>query len=67
MTTDPTAADGPTGTDTDPADNQTEQIADGTEYAPNTFTQRGEEAETAAFEEEGAYSGGEFAGGHQAP
>lgn len=67
MTTDPTATDGPGSTDTDPADNQTEQVADENASAPGAFTERGEEAETAAFEADGAYSGGEFAGGHQAP
>ena len=67
MTTDPTATDGPTSTDTEPAGNQTKQVVDESASAPGTFTERGERAETAAFEEDGAYSGGEFAGGHQAP
>lgn len=53
------AAQGP-----DPAENQTEQPVD--DAAPGTFTERGEQAETAAFQDEGAYSGGEFAGGHLA-
>jgi hypothetical protein len=52
---------GPTRT---PADNQTETVFDGPPLEPERFTDRGEEAETAAFEDEGAYSGGDFAGGH---
>lgn len=47
----------------DPATNQTERAASEA-VDQERFTERGEEAETAAFEQEGAYSGGDFAGGH---
>ena len=60
MSTDPTEADNPP-TGPDPAANQTE-LPD-VEAAPGTFTERGEEAETAAYLDEGSYSAGEFAGG----
>ena len=60
MSTDPTDADNPP-TGPDPAANQTELPA--VDAAPGTFTERGEEAETAAYLDEGSYSAGEFAGG----
>ena len=57
------ASQGSAGADPGPADSQTERPADdAVDHA--AFTERGEEAETAAFLDEGAYSGGEFAGGH---
>ena len=62
MGTDPTDTDNPP-TGPDPADNQTELPADDLGAAPGTFTDRGEEAETAAYLDEGSYSAGEFAGG----
>lgn len=49
----------------DPATNQTEPAASEA-VDQERFTERGEEAETAAFEDEGAYSGGDFAGGSAA-
>lgn len=54
----------PSGPDPDPAENQTETVGEAPSVDPERFTGRGEEAETAAFEDEGAYSGGDFAGGH---
>jgi hypothetical protein len=60
MSTDPTDTDNPP-TGPDPAANQTELPA--VDAAPGTFTERGEEAETAAYLDEGSYSAGEFAGG----
>ena len=61
MTTEPTAMNGPSSPD--PAENQTEGVGDDTTFAPGSFTGRGEDAESAAFVEDGVYSGGEFAGG----
>ena len=61
MSTDPTDTDNPPA-GPDPADNQTELPA-GDDAAPGTFTERGEQAETAAYLDEGSYSAGEFAGG----
>lgn len=48
----------------DPAENQTESVSDESPVDPDRFSERGEEAENAAFRDEGAYSGGDFAGGH---
>ena len=47
---------------TDPAD-QTEQVPGESSVDTSAFTERGEDAETAAFTGDGAYSEGEFAGG----
>lgn len=56
---------GPPGPDpADNQDNQTESVADRPSVESERFTERGEEAETAAYQDEGAYSGGDFAGGH---
>jgi len=72
MTTDPTAVD-QTPLNQGPADNQTDELPDnGLSEADDgqvnsvdaaAFTERGDEAETAAFQQDGEYSGGEFAGG----
>jgi len=72
MTTDPSAAD-QTPLNQDPADVQTESLpggspSDAADAQVNSvdsaaFTERGDQAETAAFEQDGEYSGGEFAGG----
>ena len=56
MTTDPSAADQPPRTD-DAADDQVDAVDQ------SAFTERGDEAETSAFLDEGEYSGGDFAGG----
>ncbi len=61
MTTEPTATNGPSGPD--PAKTQSAEVGDDPTVAPGSFTERGEDAETAAFVDDGAYSGGEFAGG----
>jgi hypothetical protein len=47
----------------DPADNRRESVAERGSVDADRFTDRGEEAESAAFRDEGAYSGGDFAGG----
>jgi len=72
MTTDPTAFD-QTPLNQGPADNQTDELpdnglsgaGDGQVNSVDTaaFTERGDDAETAAFQQDGEYSGGEFAGG----
>lgn len=49
--------------DPDPADSQTERPSDDSAAEPGEYTARGEAAESAAYTDEGAYSGGEFAGG----
>lgn len=48
----------------DPAENQTESVSDKSPVDPNRLSEQGDEAATAAFRDEGAYSGGDFAGGH---
>jgi hypothetical protein len=72
MTTDPTAVD-QTPLSQGPAQNQTVELPDngladagaGQVNSVDTaaFTERGDEAETSAFQQDGEYSGGEFAGG----
>ena len=72
MTTDPTAVD-QTPLNQGPAENQHDELpdnglsdsADGQVNAVEggAFTERGDTAENAAFERDGEYSGGEFAGG----
>lgn len=52
--------------DEHPADSHTEQPADDSSAETGAYTDRGEAAESAAFTDEGAYSGGEFAGGDTA-
>lgn len=47
----------------DPADNRTEVATDDPTVSPERFSEQGDEAESAAFHDEGAYSGGDFAGG----
>jgi hypothetical protein len=44
-------------------EHQTASVAEETSVDPDRFTDRGEAAEGAAFRDEGAYSGGDFAGG----
>jgi hypothetical protein len=61
MTSDPNLEQMPV--DTDPADSQTERPTDDLSTEPGAYTDRGEAAESAAYTDEGAYSGGEFAGG----
>jgi hypothetical protein len=56
MTTEATAPGG------DPNDGDQESTLEA-----ERFTERGEEAEQAAFRDEGAYSGGDFAGGETTP
>ena len=61
MTADPNATDrGTVGADA--ADTQVDQVPDSS-ADPGSYGDRGDSAESAAFLEEGAYSGGEFAGG----
>jgi hypothetical protein len=65
MQIDPNASAGPSGPEQpDPAENQTESVRDEPSVDSAGFTDRGDEAESAAFRDEGAYSGGDFAGGH---
>jgi hypothetical protein len=73
MTIDPTAVD-QTPLNQGAAESQHEGLPEGglseaaeeqvNSVEPDAFTERGNDAETAAFQEEGEYSGGEFAGGH---
>jgi hypothetical protein len=77
MTTDPTAVE-KTPLNQGPAENQNDELPDnglsgsGPSAAADSqvnavqgggFTERGDNAENAAFEGDGEYSGGEFAGG----
>jgi len=77
MTTDPTAVD-QTPLNQGPAENQHDELPDnglsgaGLSTAAGghvdsvdtpAFTERGDDAETSAFQQDGEYSGGEFAGG----
>lgn len=48
----------------DPAEHQTESVPDEPSVDSDRFTEQGEAAETAAFRDDGASSGGDFAGGH---
>ena len=64
MTSDPTSTTS-ASTETERADQPSEHPADEQPYAPGTFTERGEAAETTAFHGDGSYSGGEFAGGNR--
>ncbi len=50
-------------TDAERTNGPSQHPADEEPFAPGTFTERGEEAETTAFHGDGSYSGGEFAGG----
>jgi hypothetical protein len=59
VTTWPTATNGPSGPDS--AKSQTAAVD--TTFAPGSFTERGQDAETAAFINDGMYSGGWFAAG----
>jgi len=59
VTTWPTATNGPSGPD--PAKSQTAGVGGDTTFAPGSFTERGDDAETAAFIKDSTYSGGEFA------
>jgi len=63
MATDPSADPAAADPGRDPADHRTESVADETWMDSNRFTDRGEEAESSAFRGDGAYSGGDFAGG----
>jgi len=60
MTADPNATDRGTA-GTDPAAAHTDQLPDAS-ADPGSYGEQGDRAETAAFVDEGAYSGGEFAG-----
>ena len=62
MTSDPTST-ASASTETEQADQPSKHPADEQPFAPGTFTERGEEAEAAAFHGDGSYSGGEFAAG----
>jgi len=61
VTTKPTATNGPSGPD--PAKSQTAGVGGDTTFAPGSFTERGDDAETAAFINDDTFSGGEFAAG----
>ena len=73
MTTDPTAVD-QTPLNQGPADHQTDELPDNglsesqdaqvNSVDEGAFTERGDNAETAAFQGDGEYSGGDFAGGN---
>ncbi|MET0967184.1 MAG: hypothetical protein ABWZ02_12335 [Nakamurella sp.] len=72
MTTDPTAVD-QTPLNQGQAENRTDDLPDnglsegGAGHIDSVdtaaFTERGDEAETSAFQQDGEYSGGDFAGG----
>ncbi|MET0865063.1 MAG: hypothetical protein ABWZ98_12075 [Nakamurella sp.] len=72
MTSDPTATD-QLPLNQGPTENQTDELPDNglsdggggqvNSVDVGAFTERGDNAETAAFEQDGEYSGGEFAGG----
>ena len=64
MSIDPTIRRDRSDPGPDPAENQTESVADEGSVDSDRFTDRGEAAEGAAFRDEGVYSGGDFAGGH---
>lgn len=57
MPSDPLALQDRPDTGQDPAENRTESVADGPSVDPDRFTAAGEEAEYAAFWNEGAYGG----------